>query len=222
MLEQLRQPDKVQALWSRARVCLEAPPSRQSVKEMPMRTKIIPLLATTMIVAAPAATDASAQWRGPGWGWRGAGFPTAARVGPLPPAHASAAVRSVSHDGSQPSEQGGRRPTPQGAPGEPSGPPSTELQSGGLQPAPAARVMPLPAGGPPAPDSDPTEARPGTRGVPIHSSPQRSSMPGAVETSPPAGPSTPATPPASGPSGPGGATAPGAGLPSLPPPQAFE
>jgi hypothetical protein len=88
-----------------------------------MRTKIIPLLATTLIVAALAATDASAQWRGPGWGWRGAGFPTAARVGPLPPAHASAAVRSVSHDGSQPSEQGGRRPTPQGAPGGPSGPP---------------------------------------------------------------------------------------------------
>ncbi len=39
-----------------------------------MKKKIAPVLAAAMIAGAMVATDASAQWRGPGWGWRGPGY----------------------------------------------------------------------------------------------------------------------------------------------------
>jgi hypothetical protein len=41
-----------------------------------MKKKLTALFAAAMIVGtlAATATDASAQWRGPGWGWRGPGW----------------------------------------------------------------------------------------------------------------------------------------------------
>ena len=41
-----------------------------------MKKKLTALLAAAMIAGtlAATATDASAQWRGPGWGWRGPGW----------------------------------------------------------------------------------------------------------------------------------------------------
>ena len=35
-----------------------------------MKSKLVPVLAVAMIAGTLTATDAAAQWRGPGWGWR--------------------------------------------------------------------------------------------------------------------------------------------------------
>jgi len=156
------------------------------------------------------------------------GPPPRASAGPPPPVRAPATVRSVSHDRGQVTLQGapkpapqnppngqvnlqsGRKPAPQSTSDQPSGPPSSGLQSDRPQAAPPA-VEPLPAGGPPAPSSPRTETRPPVQGTPTASAPQKDSRPTAsVEAKPPGSPPTTR------------ATKPSTGSTSLPPPQSFE